>query len=307
MPYLIFLAVCATWSISFILMKKSGLVFSPLAIAAGRAAAGAIVLGILWGWRERTWNLRRSDLGAMAVVVVAGCAWPYYIQPWLINRHGSAFMALMVSFVPLLTMIVSLPVLGVRPTLRQGIGVVGAIVCLGVLLADGLQRQVPAIDIALALSVPLGYAITNTVIRRWLAHVTPLLLTLMTFVVSIVFLAPLACIAPAPSTTSSADWSTALAALIFLGVVGTGLATLLFNKLIRDHGPLFAGMTTNLVPLGAVLVGWLDAEPVTPWQVAALLGILAMVTLVQFRAASRAAEVKEEKAAADTLKPESRE
>jgi len=294
MPYLIFLAVCATWSISFILMKKSGLAFSPVAIAAGRALAGAAVLGLLWGWRERTWNLRRADLLAMAIVVIAGCAWPYFIQPWIINRHGSAFMALMVSFVPLLTMIVSLPVLGVRPTLRQGIGVVGAIVCMGVLLADGLERQVPLTDIGLALSVPLGYAITNTVIRRWLPHVTPLLLTLTTFAASIVFLVPAACLAPAPEGASTADWTTAFVSLLFLGVVGTGLATLLFNKLIREHGPLFAGMTTNLVPLGAVLVGWFDGESVTPWQVAALVGILAMVTLVQFRAASRVSEVEAE-------------
>ena len=46
----------------------------------------------------------------------------------------------------------------------------GAILCLGVLLADGLQRSVPMVDIALALSVPLGYAVANTVIRRSVAR-----------------------------------------------------------------------------------------------------------------------------------------
>jgi drug/metabolite transporter (DMT)-like permease len=288
MPYLIFLGVCATWSISFILMKKAGVAFSPAAIAAGRCLAGAAVLGFLWAVRDRQWNLRWRDVPAMAVVVIAGCAWPYFIQPYIINQRaqGSAFMALMVSFVPLLTILISIPVLGVRPTARQSLGVVGAILCLGVLLGDGLSRQIPLTDLALALTVPLGYAFTNTIIRRYLMHLTPLLITLATFVISAVILLPLALLTPGPDPGPDVDWTKALMALSFLGTVGTGLATLLFNKLIREHGPLFAGMTTNLVPIGAVLAGWLDREHVTSWQIAALIGILAMVTLVQFRSAS---------------------
>ena len=85
-----------------------------------------------------------------------------------------------------------------------------------------------------------------------------------------------------------ADVRYAVAALALLGIVGTGLTTFVFNKLIQDHGPLFAGMAMNLVPLGAVLLGWLDAEQVTWPQLAALVGIVAMVTLVQFRAARAA-------------------
>lgn len=286
MPYLIFLSVCLAWSISFILMKKAGLAFSPVGIAAWRVIAGAAVLSLLWIWKDRVWNLRWRDLPALMVVVVAGCAWPYFIQPWLIARNGSAFMALMVSFVPLLTILISLPVLGVRPPVRQGVGVVGAICCMAVLMWDGLRRQVPVEDIALALSVPLCYAIANTVIRRWLGHVASLLVTLTAFLLSTIILSPIAWLSAAPTPETTADGISAVASLAFLGIVGTGLATFLFNKLIREQGPLFAGMTTNLVPLGAVLFGWLDAEHVTPWQVMALVGIVAMVTLVQFRAAS---------------------
>ena len=45
-----------------------------------------------------------------------------------------------------------------------------------------------------------------------------------------------------------------------------------------------ASYATNVVPLGAVLWGWLDAETITPLQLTALAGVLAMVTLVQYRA-----------------------
>ena len=43
-------------------------------------------------------------------------------------------------------------------------------------------------------------------------------------------------------------------------------------------------MTTYLVPLGALLWGWLDRETVTPLQLACLIGVLAMVGLTQISA-----------------------
>lgn len=285
MPYLIFLFVCSVWSVSFILMKKAALAFSPAEIAMWRVVAGSATLGLLWLWRDRAWTLRRGDVGPLFIAVVGGCAWPYFIQPWIISRQGSAFMALMVSFVPLLTILVSLPVLRVAPSGRQLVGVIGSLVCMGVLMRDGLTRQVPWQNMALALTVPLGYSITNVAIRRRLSHAGSLLVTLVAFGASAVVLTPVAALSRGDLWAESdqrwlASWS-----LAFLGIIGTGVATFLFNKLVREQGPLFAGMTTNLVPLGAVLFGWLDAEQVTWSQGLALAGIVAMVTLVQFRAA----------------------
>jgi len=291
MPYLQFAFVCLVWSVSFLLMKKAAIVFSPAEVAFGRVVGGAAILAVIWLARDRQWSLRRSDWAAMGVVVAAGCAWPYYIQPWIINRQGSAFMALMVSFVPLLTIAFSLALLRSRPTWRQGLGVLGALGCLAVLMLDGLQRSVPLNQLALALTVPLGYAAANTVIRKWLTHVASVLLTGVSFVLTAGVLAPFAWTMPGPAAVAPASaetpWRIAFWSLAVLGVVGTGVATYIFNHLVRRHGPLFAGMTTNVVPLGAVVWGWMDGEPISQSQVAAMLGILVMVSLVQYGGAAR--------------------
>jgi drug/metabolite transporter (DMT)-like permease len=73
----------------------------------------------------------------------------------------------------------------------------------------------------------------------------------------------------------------ALGALATLGVLGTGVAVLLFIHLVVKEGPLFAGMVTYVVPTLALVWGAVDGEPVTARQVAAIVGILAMVALVQ--------------------------
>ncbi|HUY93609.1 MAG TPA: hypothetical protein VMV10_33085 [Pirellulales bacterium] len=62
---------------------------------------------------------------------------------------------------------------------------------------------------------------------------------------------------------------------------------LMFNKMVLDQGPLFAGMVTYLVPVGAMVWGWLDEERVTLLQGVALTGIFAMVALVQYGAADQ--------------------
>jgi drug/metabolite transporter (DMT)-like permease len=118
--------------------------------------------------------------------------------------------------------------------------------------------------------------------------VAALELTLVSLCLAGVVLLPLALASAGPAESTAADVRTAAWSLAVLGVIGTGLATFLFNKLIHDHGPLFAGMVTNLVPVGALAWAWIDRERVTPLQISALAGLLAMVTLVQYGAAATA-------------------
>jgi hypothetical protein len=51
--------------------------------------------------------------------------------------------------------------------------------------------------------------------------------------------------------------------------------------MIMERGPLFAGMTTYVVPIVSLLWGSLDHEQITVQQMAAIAGVLAMVALVQ--------------------------
>jgi len=93
---------------------------------------------------------------------------------------------------------------------------------------------------------------------------------------------------PGPSHLNVSSFATldAWSALAILGVLGTGVATCLFNRLVQDQGPLFAAMVTNLVPLWALLWGWADSEELSLRQVLAVTGVLAMVVVVQYGAVS---------------------
>ncbi len=92
---------------------------------------GAAVLLILWLLRRQPVGWRRRDMWSIGLHRLRGYTWPYCVQPWLIARHGSAFVGMTVSFTPLFTMLASVPMLGIVPHPRQAIGVLGALVGMG--------------------------------------------------------------------------------------------------------------------------------------------------------------------------------
>ncbi|MEO0514225.1 MAG: EamA family transporter [Planctomycetota bacterium] len=304
MAYAWFGLVCVIWGSSFILMKKAAVVFGPLTIGAGRVLGGAIVLGVLLGatagWRRRrrqeglppsgaikfsTWSWR--GFGALWVVVVLGFVYPFSMQPYLIGRLGqSGFIGMMVCLVPLLTIAASVVLLRVWPSWRQWIGVVVGFAAMPVLFGVGRELGVSGWEFVLAATVPLGYAVSNTWVKKTLSHWSPAALTASACALAAWVLVP-AGLSREKMHIGEVDTATLIAAVgavLVLGVMGTGVATVLFYRLVQERGPLFAGMVTYVVPVEALLLGAMDGEAVTRGQVVALAVILGCVALVQWPA-----------------------
>lgn len=286
MPYFIFILLCALFSVSFLLMKKAVLGFSPAAVGFGRVLGGMLFLvTFFWLLGERR-KLRLADSIPILIVALFGFAWPFYIQPEIIPRVGSGHMAVIVSLVPLLTIAISAIWLGIMPTGRQFVGAIGAFVCLGILNWDRMQTDLRVGDLLLAATVPIGYAVSNICVRQQLSHCSAMETTGTSLAVATLASAPMAFLSPSPPNVEAGTFWWSLASIAVLGVVHAGFSSWLFNKLIHDQGPLFAGMMTNVAPIGAVLIGIYDGEKFTVTQGFALAGIVAMVTLVQFGSAA---------------------
>jgi drug/metabolite transporter (DMT)-like permease len=54
--------------------------------------------------------------------------------------------------------------------------------------------------------------------------------------------------------------------ILLLGIVGTGIANIIFFKLIQISTPVFATSVTYLIPIVAFFWGLLDNEMLTPFQ-----------------------------------------
>jgi len=111
------------------------------------------------------------------------------------------------------------------------------------------------------------YATNVNLIKKYLSDVKPLSITTGNFVVMLV---------PAVIILFLTDFSTkmnlpathhAMLFVMVLGVIGTGVANVIFYKLIQISSPVFASSVTYLIPIVAILWGILDNEVLTPLQV----------------------------------------
>ena len=291
MDHALFILFCVIGGSNFILMKKAALCFGPLTMAGLRCLCAALVLAGLWRWMSPPRLPDRREAPWLLVLTALGYAYPFVMLPYLVSRHGSGFIGMMVCFVPLITVLLSMPMLRVFPTRWQLAGVLGGLACITVILVDGVERSVSPSQLALALSVPLCFAYTNLVAKQHLGALTPYLLTLCCVTVAALLLTPLGLVAEPLDRGSG--FGVAVGSLLTLGVIGTAVALVIFFGLLQRRGPLYAGLVTYLVPLGALLWGWADAELVTSRQLSALLGVLAMVAVVQLDLARRTTKADE--------------
>ncbi len=306
MHHLMFIAICLIWGSNFVLMKWAYIAFGPIGVGAGRVLGGAGVLWAVWALSNlHTHGQASQDEGekgcettatkasgfpggggdwlALMVPVTIGSIYPYIMQPYLIGKHqDSAFFGMMVCLVPLMTVLASVPMLRIFPTARQLGGVLLGLLCMGLLFRDGGVRGMSGWDLLLAALVPMSYAVSNTFIKRRLSKMPPLFMTAMILGLTSLVITPVGIVAEGVKPISGPDLWEAVLVMAWLGIVGTGIATVLFYRLIQTHGPLYAGMVTYVIPLGALSWGWYDGETVTGAQLLALVGVFAAVTMVQW-------------------------
>jgi drug/metabolite transporter (DMT)-like permease len=291
MPYLCFAFICLCWGTSFILMDRAGHAFGPATIGMGRMLGGAITLGVYCVVMRRWTAISRSDWARIALVAVLANAWPYVVQPLVMQQAGEhGFFGMMVTLVPIATIAAAGLMLRQWPTPRQWLGVLGGLACAALLVWDGSQRGMRPGLLALAVSTPISYAFGNTFLKWKLDHLpsaplSTLFLALGAAIVLPFALPPLREAAHLGGPSTAVDWPLALASLAVLGVGSTGVAILAFVHLIQTQGPLFAGMVTYVVPMIALVWGQVDGERLTVRQFTAIAGVLAMVALVQWGAA----------------------
>jgi drug/metabolite transporter (DMT)-like permease len=270
--WLYFAVMCFLWGIPYLFIKVAVEELSPVLVVFARAAIGAAML-LPVALSSGALRSVRRHLGGIAVLATAEV-----IAPFLLISAGevsipSSLAGILVATVPLM---VALLATWLDPSERiTGWRLVGLVVGFGgVLLALGVDTVTgTALGGALmVLAATVGYAIGPLLIKRWFAALPGLgVTTAMLTISALTLLIPSVLLAP--RTMPSAQ---AVAALLVLGIACTGLAFLVFFKLISLAGPGRATVITYVSPIVALLLGvGLRGEPITPSTVVGFALILA--------------------------------
>lgn len=286
--------LAALWGASFLFMRLGAVDFGPAALVFLRVAGAAAVLWPLAALHGESVALRRH-WRAIAVVGIVNSAAPFlfYMVALLVLSGGLA--SIFNATAPLWAAVVAWAWLAERPSRMRLIGLAvgfAGVAGLGLHSASfkpGAHGVSPALGTAACIAATICYGFGANLTKRHLAGVPPLAVAAGSQLsAAVVTLVPALLAWPATWPGPKA-WA-GVAALAF---ACTGLAYLLYFRLIAHAGPANAIAVTYLIPVFAVLWGAMFlGEAVTAAMVAGcgviLLGTALATGLIGERRVARA-------------------
>jgi drug/metabolite transporter (DMT)-like permease len=267
----------AIWGASFLFMRIAAPEFGAIVLVELRVAIAAVFLLAVLAWRGGLREMIRLA-GPMAVVGVTGSAFPFVLFAYATLTITAGTAAVGNATAPLFTAVVGY--VWSRDTLRpaQSIGLAVGFGGILVLLWDRIALSVDgasqAIGACLAAALSYGLAINYT--KKRLTGISPIVNATGSQLAAALMLLPLAVMHRPAAMPSVHSWYSAIG----LGILCTGVAFILYFRLIARIGPSNAVTVTYLVPVFGMLWGLVFLhEPISPGMIAACAVIFLGVAL----------------------------
>ena len=271
-------ALAAIWGASFIFIRVAVVPLGPVATAELRVVLASVTLlawlgfaGIGLGLREH-WRLYFA-------VGTLNSALPFALWAFSAIHLPASYLVVLNATSPLFGAAVSAVWLRERITARAALGLAAGVAGVAMLVGLGPVRPTPAVLWAIAAGAlaALLYAVAAAYMKRRSSAVDAAAVATGSQLGATLVLAPLlAPLAPVAWPTPG-EW----AAVVALGVLCTGVAYLLYFRLIADVGPTRALTVTFLIPLFGMLWGALFlGEAITPVMAAGCALVLAGTALI---------------------------
>jgi len=285
--WLLLLTLVVMWGSAFLLNQIALESFPPTTLAAFRLIIGAIVLIIAMWWYGISWHSNLKLLGYFLAMAVIGNALPYFLIAWGQQYVSSGLAGILMAVMPLATLflahffIPSEP-LNTHRVVGFAFGFTGIVILMGPQTLLEISNAGSTLLAQLAiLGGALCYAL-GTIIARLRPESDDLLTATMVLILAGLVTLPTSLLIESPwiKPTSIA----AISAIALLGLIATGLATVVYFKLLRSAGATFLAQMNYLIPVWALAAGVVFLnEQVTPKTALALLVILFGIGISQSR------------------------
>lgn len=263
----VYLTVLAlVWGSSFILIKKGLVGLTPLQLGSLRILFAALFL-VLIGFKSIS-KIPSFKWKYIALTSLFGTFIPAYLFAIAQTEIDSSVSSILNSLTPLNTLILGAVFFGLHFKRTQIIGIVIGLAGSALLILNGAMHH-PEQNYWYAILVLIAsicYALNVNLIKKYLHDLSPLSITTGNFLVLSVPALAVLFASGFFDVVQQGQVQQSVLYIIVLGVVGTGIANILFFKLIQMSTPVFATSVTYLIPVVAFCWGLLDQEMLTPVQ-----------------------------------------
>ncbi len=262
--YLMVLAL--VWGSSFILIKKGLIGLTALQLGSLRIIFAAVFL-LLIGFKSLS-KIPMYKWKYIALTSLFGTFIPAYLFAIAQTEIDSSVSSILNSLTPLNTLILGALVFGLQFKKNQIFGILIGLIGSALLILNGAihhpeQNYYYAF---LVLIASICYAVNVNLIKKYLHDLSPLSITTGNFMVLFVPAFIILFFSGFFEVVHDLKVQESVLFIMVLGVVGTGIANILFFKLIQMSSPVFATSVTYLIPVVAFCWGLLDNEMLTPVQ-----------------------------------------
>ena len=276
-----FAVLALVWGSSFLFMKVAIQGMSAVQVTAGRLVFGSLMLIALMAVGRRAWPRDPRLLAKISVLSVLLCVAPFLLFGWAAQHLPSGLSSIFNATTPIMTLLVGVVAL-LNERLTRGriwgfvVALVGVLVVAGpwrIDLSGGgttfLLAQLACLGATLCYG--LGAVYSRTILRDTTIESRTMAATQITIGAGIA-LVLVAAVGRTPMTITPA----VLASIIALGALGTGLAYVWFNDIIRAWGAPIAASVTYLTPVVGVVLGAIVLREEVHWNE----GVGAVVVIV---------------------------
>lgn len=277
--YLIFLSL--VWGSSFILMKKALIGLTPIQVGALRILISALFLVII-GFKSLK-KIQKKHWKYIFYSALLATLFPVFFYAYAVKGIDSSIASILNSLTPFNTLLIGFLIFNISFKKTQLIGILVGLIGTIILILKGADMN-PNQNYWFALLpvfASIGYAFNVNIIKKYLHDLEPLAITTGNFV--LIFIPALIILSFTGFFTTLEFTESTNISLIYitiLAILGTGIAKILFNKLIHISSPVFSTSVTYLIPIVAVIWGILDGEKLSLLQLLAAIIILIGVYLV---------------------------
>ncbi|MCS6917538.1 MAG: EamA family transporter [Chitinophagales bacterium] len=279
--WLLLFAISLIWGSSFILIDRSLHAFAPTQVACLRIVLSAVVLLPFFLQRRHTLDFRQTR--HITVQSLFGNFVPAFLFPAAQVHVNSATAGIMNSLSPAWAFLLGLLFFGASFRWMQLAGIAVAFAGAVMLLFQPAKVGATAYGTLLILAT-LCYGLSSNLVNRHLRHIDALSISSTGFVIlsfpALIILFGTAGFVPLLKDPQA--WQS-LGYIALLAVMGSAVASTLFYRLLQRTNTLFAMSVTYLMPVVALLWGWLSGETLSFTDLAGMALILGGIYLLSRR------------------------
>ncbi|MCY9040158.1 DMT family transporter [Bacillus inaquosorum] len=254
----IYLALAASiWGGMYVVVKVVVSVIPPLELVWMRYAVAILALLIIGLVKRLSWRIHRRDLLLIIAIGIIGNTISIVTQEVGTNLSSAQIGAIITSSTPAFMVIFARLLLKERLNVKKGISV--ALATIGVLMIVGnghidMTNQMGGISLLIA---ALTWALMSVLLKRVPNHYSPIVVTTYSILVAMIILTPFVWMNVNEVHFSQLAHPTIWGGLLYLGIVSTACAFILWNRGLQMLNASSGGLFFFFQPLVGTLLGWL--------------------------------------------------